>query len=1014
MNIVISVDEGTFDELPISVQSELITLQGTDSFKTTQYIDPTSIPVGEKDNLIVIENGVVSFQNVIFQQQKKENSGSVMKHEASWVEIHHPRSYLTNCTFSESNFGGNKPGLRYCNGGAGILTDVVFTQVNGGALGVEYGSSSADMILRNVTFDTCTALNNNDGSCDPDSPLYSPQQPLSYPECLLTTSPVVFQSSFVYEKDMAPIPGYIFYSICSFKSCKFKNNQGYNAGAVELKGNMMLIAFVDCEFDGNIGQKQHQLDPSNVSDVHEANDMFISYNGPDESGTIVYGGNEALWSLGGCKSSSNAMQVIGYRDQDNDSRMYEGNYDISVIINGGKFTYDNFTLSSNGTKTGTGPDGFSQLKYVFRDRLPGTQNPLIVNVRQGKWDVINFFIGAVSCQIYGSGYDKTSFENSAAESRHLLSVVGGQVLLSSIELLQASTETNYGGLLVLRGDGLLSLYNISFSQTDVWQAQLSSTIFATAGDVQIENCIFNECEFDNSVERRKKSATVYCADKTGKVNITSSSFDTIKTFGYDSPITQSMRTDKPQIYGDGVVEYEGAAIYIDEAQQFICINTNLTRCDGWRVGGINLHKLAFSNMSLINCTFTKNKAMEGEKIQDFVSKMLIGNDLILDYKFLREDAINSIQDCSSISQFPLIGSKDPQFGYGVFDYLLQSSMYIDTVYASIKDGNDITGQGTQDQPYKTVSVATSRAASAQDRVTLIQINEGLYQERLIMIGGRQLGMQGEPIPDSQPQLPGPTILQNTEETIDEFIAVYNGTLEIHLLLVLIENRYEVIAQNAFYILSIRGLQSNLAITSCTFATVDQQVSLKDEVLNAERGANITIGTSYFEQILQHDTPTAHFRVQNQPLTVTNVTFTNIIVAQANSGAVKIEYYSTGSCQIEGCTFSFGMSLTANYMGSRTIGAAITLIFQEPSVESQSVIIRDCTFDTCMGDCCGALTVQGITQALVGLQISTCIFENNMFGSTYHFDQLPRASDVFFDMEDVQQFLDIDSENMIFE
>ncbi|KAA6372276.1 MAG: hypothetical protein EZS28_032197 [Streblomastix strix] len=190
---------------------------------------------------------------------------------------------------------------------------------------------------------------------------------------------------------------------------------------------------------------------------------------------------------------------------------------------------------------------------------------------------------------------------------------------------------------------------------------------------------------------KMKSASLYTKDKTGIITITNSSYSIITTVGSDSPITQVMRTTNPLLYKDAV-DFDGGTIFIEEAEQFTLTLSNITNNQGWRTGGINIRKLAVPKIIINGCLFDRNVAKQNLVITDIFSKMQIGNDIILDHKYLRDDIATGITNTQSTSKTPLIGSYNQQYQYGVFDYLITTQAAAEYIYVSIQ-GDDTNGDG---------------------------------------------------------------------------------------------------------------------------------------------------------------------------------------------------------------------------------------------------------------------------------------------------------------------------------
>ncbi|KAA6322536.1 MAG: hypothetical protein EZS28_054423, partial [Streblomastix strix] len=134
-------------------------------------------------------------------------------------------------------------------------------------------------------------------------------------------------------------------------------------------------------------------------------------------------------------------------------------------------------------------------------------------------------------------------------------------------------------------------------------------------------------------------------------------------------------------------------------------------------------------------------------------------------------------------------------------------------YVNVIGINQITTtSGDHDDPLRTVEFALFHTVSSQNRASQIFIFPGNYSEYCLIIGGQSLLMVGTRIgsiePDSQQiqdQLPGPSEIQNTQETDQDLIQVFNGVLTLHLLVIRIDNSYTI--TTPFSAIAIHGQQA---------------------------------------------------------------------------------------------------------------------------------------------------------------------------------------------------------------
>ncbi|KAA6402753.1 MAG: hypothetical protein EZS28_001721 [Streblomastix strix] len=853
----------------------------------------------DQSSLITIRLGELTFINCSFLQEKRlDASSNIIPHIASYIEIRTLTSYITDCQFNESNFVNEKPSLYFVQGG-GRISNCQFEKISGGTLTILIGQNKADVQIRNTTFTSCKG--NSDDSFS----------------ILSTSSPIVVLSSFNYNIKSRPTPLEVLLSIVTFTGCKFSNLEGQKAGAVLLTGGMLLYGITDCSFSNNKANpsKPFVVD-SNVS--CGGNDIVAEYYGLNQNSPqqIIYGGDQSQWSFGGCQSSSAAPQIIGFMGSHEEERPEPIVQDTSQMINGGQSPI--YTVNVSTTGAHYGPEVFDSLRHAIRSNCTGNNNAITVIIEPGEFDVSEFFIGARAINLIGCGQSLTHCVNDGNSQNSIIVVTGGTLYISLMELKMRSSSISYDGFIILRGDGKIQLHNITFTQTDPQIPQGTSIILAKAGNLTINSTIFTRVSFDNSVGKSEKSAVIWITNNVELLFINNTLFTDIVTYGSDSPITEAMILLYPAQYY-GMKEHEGGVIYIEKLTEFICLISNFTHLEGWRTGGINIRKLAVPLVNITGCIFDKNVAQQGEKLQDFLQKQTIGYDLVIDHVFKRQDISSGIVNSQSNSQFPQIGSVVQQYQYGVFDYLMHSGDLSQTLYVSITTGSDSLNSGSQDSPYKTIQFGISQATSDFDQISTIQINEGEYEERQLMIGGRSLGLRGIPLED-----------------------------------------YD----------SIPALN-------------------------------------------ELDSPVVYLRVENQPISFANVTFSNTQIDQATSSALKIEYNNNGQVTIDGCTFEFNIALTNNFEGINPIGAALTVTFTQQIVEPGSILIRNCKFDTNLGDCAGAVTIAGVSEAFYGIQFQECQFENNVCGSTYHFPLQPHGNDIFIDMNNMNITLTTESDNSLF-
>ncbi|KAA6374226.1 MAG: hypothetical protein EZS28_030247, partial [Streblomastix strix] len=480
---------------------------------------------------------------------------------------------------------------------------------------------------------------------------------------------------------------------------------------------------------------------------------------------------------------------------------------------------------------------------------------LAINVGVGIFQVINNYIGGRDIKIIGKSIAESQLQSINSIISPAFTVIGGNLNVQQFTIKQASSQQQYGGLIVIRGDGLIQIDYVMFQQLDQWIDQRSSVIYSTAGDVSVSNSQFEQCVYKNDVQMKMKSASIHTKDKSGIITITNTSYSIITTVGSDSPITQLMRTTNPLLYKDAV-DFDGGAIFIEEAEQLTITLSNITNNQGWRTGGINIRKLAVPKIIINGCLFDRNVAKQNLVITDIFSKMQIGNDIILDHKYLRDDIATGITNTQSTSKPPLVGSYNQQYQYGVFDYLITTQAAAEYIYVSIQ-GDDTNGDGTEELPYRTVQNST--------RVAQISLFDGTYEEREIQIGGRFVSIFGSSTGESevignttQVQRPENCIITNTKDTVDQLILILNGSLQLRSIKIILSNDQSEIN---FTTIELFGTAAVLSVSQCVFETKDKNIPILKQIIKAQIGAQVTFQSVAFEKIYEEDSAVFDLKVQ---------------------------------------------------------------------------------------------------------------------------------------------------------
>ncbi|KAA6353451.1 MAG: hypothetical protein EZS28_051022, partial [Streblomastix strix] len=302
------------------------------------------------------------------------------------------------------------------------------------------------------------------------------------------------------------------------------------------------------------------------------------------------------------------------------------------------------------------------ITQAINQKTQGGQSLLTLQIGSGTWEDDRLMIGARSISFEGSGINETLLMNKITSKIWLACVIGGRLNIRNIGLRQSSASESYGGMLVLRGDGTIELTQVVIRQHEQSLKQSSSTIYASAGDIFITDCSFERASFINRLSPPSFTAAIYCEDKFGLLSINNSIF----TQQYSSLIDPP--TDE-QIRQQDYIEYGGGCIVMQNAQILKLQKCNFTQNQGWRTGVINVQKMmnnwkfhqtgtnaSSTYFSITNCNFNDNNALKDNIIQSTSLKRNIGRDIILDHIYTKNEIVYSVQQCSSSSPVPKIGS----------------------------------------------------------------------------------------------------------------------------------------------------------------------------------------------------------------------------------------------------------------------------------------------------------------------------------------------------------------------
>ncbi|KAA6359978.1 MAG: hypothetical protein EZS28_044495, partial [Streblomastix strix] len=175
-------------------------------------------------------------------------------------------------------------------------------------------------------------------------------------------------------------------------------------GGVNFLGNYIQIGFVQCVFDST----------STIS-------YSDGWNNPN--------GNEIkYYSFGGCTGNASSEQI---------------------------------SISTTGSL-------YSSIIQAINQKTQGGQSLLALQIGSGTWEDDGLMIGARSISLQGAGVNETILMNKITTRIWLACIIGGNFAIQNAQLRQASANLFYGGLLLLRGDGIIDLTNVVIKQRELY------------------------------------------------------------------------------------------------------------------------------------------------------------------------------------------------------------------------------------------------------------------------------------------------------------------------------------------------------------------------------------------------------------------------------------------------------------------------------------------------------------------------------------------------------------------
>ncbi|KAA6379794.1 MAG: hypothetical protein EZS28_024679, partial [Streblomastix strix] len=668
------------------------------------------------------------------------------------------------------------------------------------------------------------------------------------------------------------------------------------------------------------------------------------------------------------------------------------------VMNGG-----NDSASHDG-KTEQIEQAFASVTKAISASFSGANKPLVVNVGTGTFNDHQLNVGARGIQIVGKGAVNTTMINSRGTEPKtwLASVVSGELGIESMSLHQSfSSGVSYGGLLVIRGDGQITLNALTISQLETQQHQASNEILATGGNIQVINSSFDAVTYDNRLGSTVYAAGIRMQNSAGNLVIDSSVFASQHTSVINAQVDQNPIVPDP---------YHGGVIVLISSINAKITNTIFQQNDGWRTGGIFCQEIESGILALSNCSFLKNVAVKA-RYTNVDYKVDVGSDVILDHLYKRNNIIENILISTSTSSFPKVGSVYIQFDYGVFDYLFGSAQS-ENKYIDKTNGLDQEDHGSLEQPYASISFAIMFSSSAQERSQTLQITPETYAELSYFIGGRSMTFIGTVEGEGEKQKR--TIITNSEKISPVIFLLYNGTLVIEQLIV--EVNTDPIAYNSggMTVVELNGQECDFTANNVVFRVKDKTVAMKNLIIQAVRGCTVTLTTSSFENIKEENQPLVYNPIQyNSICDYQNITFLSYYNNEAHNSALYIEHHGSGIASLNNCNFKYNVAKSPD-LGKNLFGSALTIqLNYQGLLNSTAVELIGCIFDSNVGECCGAISIIGVSDVLSNIVLQSCTFMNNVAYSCFKFPKVHYANDIYFDMPNIDIILAGTTELTIF-
>ncbi|KAA6356220.1 MAG: hypothetical protein EZS28_048253, partial [Streblomastix strix] len=293
--------------------------------------------------------------------------------------------------------------------------------------------------------------------------------------------------------------------------------------------------------------------------------------------------------------------------------------------------------------------------------------------------------------------------------------------------------------------------------------------------------------------------------------------------------------------------------------------------------------------------------------------------------------------------------------------------------------------GSQGSPFRTIAYAVQTAPTSRDQGTTLSLADGSYSEKSIFILGRTIGIQGSGIyyKINATRSIGALVTQ-TNNLREVFISVYNGVLSLSTVTLTVNNDRSGGDPSQHHFIHLYGNAGEVNISGCKFVQHNPLLSISSEVIYSEKGTQITFNDVSFDSLIEEKYPVINFLCDRNPVLIQNTRFNNIVIKRATVGAVRIDYWQTGSVSFDGCSWNWGSAgaydpntpYSYDTKGS-AIGAAMLVQLHNLNPDTNTIEIKNSLFNSNHGENSGAITIKGPSpESVQAVTFNTVRFENN--------------------------------------